>query len=587
MSAYFSAALILLILGVGVLTAEGQGRELGIEIALRNGEVPLMLEQKCGEDAGGRGLSVTRFDMLLSELALRRSDGSWLDSSEWYAVVSAGGGRTRSLATGVPAERFTAVRFSVGLNEEVNHSDPNNYAVGHALHPQMAGLHWGWQGGYIFMALEGHWQQEDGRQSGFSWHLATDAMKTVITLPVELDMSRVRSLAVGLDVGALTKAVDLVKQGAASHSRPGDAVAAVLQGALFRAFSVRGTATDRFQELPAKPQPGVVRVGTPYDLAISSRLPKATLPQDNPLTVEGVELGRRLFHERALSASGAVACASCHQAASAFADGGRALSAGHKGRIGQRNAMPLFNLAWYDAFFWDGRVKTLREQVLHPISDPREMALPLDKATAVLSQEASYRAGFKQAFGDEAVTNDRIARALEQHLLTLVAQDAKFDRAARGEATLTGEERRGLELFVTEYDPKRGLRGADCFHCHSGNLFTNGQFASNGLDLLYKDQGRAGVTGAVADAGKFRVPSLRNVALTAPYMHDGRFASLEDVVAHYDHGVKATAALDPNLAKHPATGLGLSAADQRAIVAFLHTLTDHTLTKESKAQASR
>lgn len=126
----------------------------------------------------------------------------------------------------------------------------------------------------------------------------------------------------------------------------------------------------------------------------------------------------------------------------------------------------------------------------------------------------------------------------------------------RGDGELSADERRGFELFFTEYEPRTGSRGADCFHCHGGALFTDHQFHDNGL------------------GGKFATPSLRNVALTAPYMHDGRFATIEEVLAHYDHGIARTSALDPNLAKHPANGLGLSADDLRALVAFLNSLTD-------------
>jgi cytochrome c peroxidase len=170
-----------------------------------------------------------------------------------------------------------------------------------------------------------------------------------------------------------------------------------------------------------------------------------------------------------------------------------------------------------------------------------------------------------------------MALALEQFLLTLVSQDSRFDRAARKLTTLTAEEQRGLQLFVTEHDPARGLRGADCFHCHGGNLFTTHQFLNNGLEERSEDLGRMEVTGSEADRGKFKVPSLRNVAMTAPYMHDGRFATLEEVIAHYNGPLHRSPTLDPNLAKHPVAGMGLSAEDQAALVAFLKTLTDEFL----------
>jgi len=251
-----------------------------------------------------------------------------------------------------------------------------------------------------------------------------------------------------------------------------------------------------------------------------------------------------------------------------------ALSTGAEGAKGARNAMPLFNLAWNPNYAWDGSQARIRDQARAAWINPVEMHADPAAATAVLAGDAELRRAFAAAFGDAAVTPERVTLALEQYLLTLVAADSKFDRARRGEATLTEEEGRGLALFLTEYDPVRGKRGADCFHCHGGALFSDYGLRSNGLDRVSGDPGRAGVTGAAADRGKFKTPSLRNVALTAPYMHDGRFATLEDAVAHYDHGVQRAATLDPNLAKHPAAGLGLTAEEQRALVAFLRTLTE-------------
>jgi cytochrome c peroxidase len=159
-------------------------------------------------------------------------------------------------------------------------------------------------------------------------------------------------------------------------------------------------------------------------------------------------------------------------------------------------------------------------------------------------------------------------------MLTLTSYDAKFDRALRGKADFSDDEKRGFELFMTEYDPRTGQLGADCFHCHGGPLFSDHQFHNNGLEADAGDSGRQRVTGLHADIGKFSTPSLRNLARTAPYMHDGRFATLEEVVAHYSSGIHRTATLDPNLAKHPEGGLQLSPEDQRALVAFLKTLTE-------------
>jgi cytochrome c peroxidase len=207
-----------------------------------------------------------------------------------------------------------------------------------------------------------------------------------------------------------------------------------------------------------------------------------------------------------------------------------------------------------------------------PIADHREMDLPPDSAAATLSNSPDYPDRFRTAFKSPDITPQKIALALEQYLLTLIASRSKFDLALLGRATLTPPEQRGLELFMTESDPRTGQRGADCFHCHGGPLFTDHQFHDNGL--ANPGPGLSTVTGNPADSGKFATPSLRNLARTAPYMHDGRFASLDAVITHYSSGIHRNPSLDPNLAKHPAQGLQLSASEQLDLIAFLLTLTD-------------
>jgi cytochrome c peroxidase len=274
------------------------------------------------------------------------------------------------------------------------------------------------------------------------------------------------------------------------------------------------------------------------------------------------------------------------------------------GRTGTRQAMPLFNIAWKSSFFWDGRAPSLRAQALLPIQDHREMDESLTNVVVKLQSgrpgiaggkgskgaeeswvpavpvSSPYPALFAAAFASSEITSERIGLALENFLLTLTSFDSKFDRAMRGgPVTLTDQEQRGFELFFTEYDPRRGQFGADCFHCHGGANFSKHGFANNGLDPAFTDPGRYAVTGRESDRGKFSVPSLRNVAVTPPYMHDGRFATLEEVVEHYSSGVRRSATLDPNLAKHPEGGLHLPAGDRAALVAFLKTLTDERYTK--------
>jgi len=236
--------------------------------------------------------------------------------------------------------------------------------------------------------------------------------------------------------------------------------------------------------------------------------------------------------------------------------------------------MALENLAWKSAFFWDGRAATLREQVLQPIQNPIEMHESLRNVVAKISVDENYHRLFQNTFGSPEITADKIARALEQFLLVQVSFDSKFDRVVNGQTNFTAQEQRGFELFNTEYDPYHGQFGADCFHCHGGPLFQSQNFANNGLDSAFTDLGRYKVTKRAGDEGKFSVPSLRNVAVTAPYMHDGRFGTLEEVIEHYCTGMKRSATLDPNLAKHPDGGVPLSNADKRALVAFLKTLTD-------------
>jgi cytochrome c peroxidase len=315
---------------------------------------------------------------------------------------------------------------------------------------------------------------------------------------------------------------------------------------------------------------------TPRPLAIPAGWPAPVLPADNPLTAEGVELGRILFNDRRLSARHRQSCANCHRESIAFADGG-AFSTGADGVQGTRSSPPIFNQAWHPAFSWDGKQSLLRDQAKTAITNPTEMHADPAAIEAELGRDDAMRARFLAAFGSPAITFDRVGLALEQFLLTHLAADSRFDRAGRGEASLTAEEERGRELFFTEHNPVKGLRGAGCFKCHGSEQFSDFAYRNNGLDGAFTDPGRAGVTGREEDRGKFKTPSLRNAGLTDPYMHDGRFGTLERVVAHYAGGVRASPTLDPVLAAQPAGGITLSDEDRAALVAFLRTLTDERL----------
>jgi len=543
----------------------------------------LRLNENLAELASAR---ITRLDFLLSGLALQKKDGTWLESRDWFAYLSAATGRMTAEGTGIPEGEYKAIRFRIGVDETVNEADPNHYAADHALNPLVNGLHWGWMGGYIFLALEGHFPA-GGKDNGFSYHIANAPQLMTVVLPVAFHGGRPLTLALDFDVPQAFAGIDFDKNSTSTHSREGDELAVKLKTNIEHAFRLRSMNYDVYQtpELTEKPSPFPANT-QPLKPTITQRFPKVKLPADNPLTQEGVALGRQLFHDSRLSINGTQSCASCHDQTHAFADT-RRFSLGAQQQVGKRNAMPLFNLAWQQSFFWDGRASKLREQVLMPIQDKNEMNETLENVIAKLSADSDSVAAFHRAFGLAEITAERIAKALEQFLLTFITQESRFDLAARKLAELTESEKRGLQLFVTEFDPKRGLRGADCFHCHGGTLFTSQSFANNGLELAADDIGRMAVTKNVADHGKFKTPSLRNIARTAPYMHDGRFATLEEVIEHYNSGVRRSATLDPNLAKHPEAGLQLTTQEKGDLVAFLKTLTDEAFTGPESATAAR
>jgi cytochrome c peroxidase len=323
---------------------------------------------------------------------------------------------------------------------------------------------------------------------------------------------------------------------------------------------------------------------TPYKLSYGEFPPPSIAP-DNPLTEEGVALGRMLFYDTKLSADGSIACASCHRQRHAFSDSSQ-FSLGVDGLPGARHAMAVFNLAWNtNEFFWDGRAHLLRDQSLLPIQDPLEMKETLDSVIMKLSADPVYPHQFTRAFGDENINELRISLALEQFMNSIVSVESRYDKYLRGEVAFTALEERGLELFNAEYNPYfPAVSGADCHHCHSGRNFENDQYLNNGLDAEadFTDLGRYDVTEDPDDRAKFKVPTLRNIELTGPYMHDGRFQTLEEVVDHYDHGLQASSTLDITLENTRSTGLMLSQQDKDALVAFLKTLTDDVLMTDSR-----
>jgi cytochrome c peroxidase len=532
---------------------------------------PLLLDSIRYETAAKETISLTRLSYLLSGFAVEREDGKWEEIPAAYAWIDLRSRRTSFRIRDLPDGKFRAIRFSIGPDPAANAADVSKIPAEHPLNPALNGLHWSWQGGYIFMALEGYFRG-NGEPSGFSYHLARDPFRTCISLTIPLDLRQNAALAIHFDLANLLNAprgISFENDGSATHSRDGDPIATALVANLPGAFRVSQVLAASANPLPSVEPLYLPTHFTPYRFRVSRSFPIPDLSRDNPLMEERIALGAKLFNDPALSRDASISCATCHQADAAFTDR-LPLSRGIDGQIGERNAMPLFNLAWKKEFFWDGRAPSLRSQVLAPIEDHREMGTSLEQVCAALAARPDYQAMFRAAFAPVDITPEKIALALEQFLLTLSARDSKFDRAIAGKMTLSDPEKRGFELFMTEYDPRTGQLGADCFHCHGGALFSDFQFHNNGL--AGTDAGRSAVTHSPGDLGKFATPSLRNVALTAPYMHDGRFATLEEVVAHYSSGIQRSPTLDPNLAKHPNNGLHLSTADQAALVAFLKTL---------------
>lgn len=319
-------------------------------------------------------------------------------------------------------------------------------------------------------------------------------------------------------------------------------------------------------QLPAGPEPVPVTLSWPD--YFGSRV---FLPADNPLTEEGIQLGRWLFYEKALSVNRQMSCATCHQQAKAFTDGQR-FSAGADGVLQPRNTMSLANLPWVRQLFWDGRAGSLEEQAVTPLTAPHEMGQPLEASAARLRQIKGYPPLFRRAFGSDSITGDRIVKALAQFERTLISANSRYDQYLQGKYQLSASESNGVALFYANTDTARGIRGAGCGHCHGGPKTYSDLFHNNGLDSLPPDGGRQQVTGQAYDKGRFRVATLRNIALTAPYMHDGRFPDLESVIDHYSGHIAHSETLSPFL-QQP---LHLTKQEKKDLLAFLRLLTDST-----------
>ena len=313
----------------------------------------------------------------------------------------------------------------------------------------------------------------------------------------------------------------------------------------------------------------------PYNLEIptlfANKLIAPVIPANNPLTEEGVALGKKLFFDKILSGDETQSCASCHNPQKAFTDN-QQFSDGIDGFLGTRNAMPLFNLAWNfdERFAWDGKEFSLENQALEPITNPVEMHANWTIIAEKLRQHSEYPTLFIQAFGTSKIDSTLVTKAIAQFERTLISGNSKFDQYLKGETILNPEEENGFNVFMDE------AKG-DCFHCHGSNnnpIWSDNKFHNNGLDATFVDIGLGAVTGDPSDNGKFKSPSIRNLAFTAPYMHDGRFATLEEVINHYSEGLQPSSTIDPLMKKVNQGGVDLSTQEKADLKAFLLSLSD-------------
>lgn len=319
---------------------------------------------------------------------------------------------------------------------------------------------------------------------------------------------------------------------------------------------------------------------TAATLAIPSNFPPMVPAPDNPLTVEGIDLGRRLFYDPILSVDSTMSCFSCHMQSFNFTDN-EAVSEGVDGVAGTRSSMPLLNLAFnHNPLFWDGRVNTLEEQAELPVEDEIELHNTWDEVICRLAVHKDYPTYFREAFGitdKNEITKELAAKAIAQFERSIISGNSKYDKFIRGELFLEDDELAGHDMYFDVADNKIRFPDAECGHCHGGGpLLTTNEFLNNGTQEAatlsdFADPGLGAVTEIPSDNGKFRVPTLRNIEHSAPYMHDGRFNTLEEVLDHYSSGGKSSPNKD--VLVYP---INLDSIQKAEILAFLKTLTDTT-----------
>ncbi|TYQ00013.1 cytochrome c peroxidase [Tenacibaculum adriaticum] len=324
-----------------------------------------------------------------------------------------------------------------------------------------------------------------------------------------------------------------------------------------------------------------IPVSLEVPILFQQKLIAPLIPADNPLTEEGIALGKKLFFDTILSKDNTQSCATCHNPENSFTDTDQ-FSDGIDGIRGTRNSMPLFNLVWNfdERFTWDGKEFSLEKQAFEPVSNPIEMHSNWIDVEKKLQNHPEYPSLFQLAFKTVAIDSALVVKAIAQFERTLISANSKFDKYLLGQVELTDNELNGFNVFMDE------TKG-DCFHCHGSNnnpLWTDNKFHNNGLDATFTDLGLGGVTGDTNDNGKFRSPSLRNLAFTAPYMHDGRFLTIDEVINHYSEGLQNSETIDPLMKKIDQGGVNLTSQDKADLKAFLLSLSDYDFINNPKFQ---
>lgn len=324
---------------------------------------------------------------------------------------------------------------------------------------------------------------------------------------------------------------------------------------------------------------GISTQNNKYQFKVPENFPEPTYTfNNNPVSEAGFELGRKLFYDPLLSKDQTIACSSCHSQSVAFTDAQHRLSIGVDGRIGNRNAPSLANMAFRENFLWDGGIVHLDFVPVNAIENELEMDNDFSTIIERLEKDSDYLNRFQKAFGSELINSGRILQALSQFMVLMISADSDYDKYVRDEpVSIDSNALKGMAIFESK-----------CATCHSGQLFTNQEFLNNGLDIEFpNDPGRALITEQQHDLGKFRVPGLRNVALTAPYMHDGRFDDLYEVLDHYSNSVKDSPGLSPILKAGDELGIPLTDQEKEDLIAFLNILTDQEFIADERFFGSR